>query len=126
MENNLSNNNDLTQLDYMLSLNHKIDQYLGKTPLFSSLGGKTKIYYIRCRYRNFGEEEVLIVTRECVDLVIKYYLKSIETKTLNEKDFFMYFMKRGFCKTKCFYFFNRLLDHGGYDGQVISENTPHT
>lgn len=118
MENNLTDNNDLTQLDDPWFLNFKIEQYLGKVPPFSSLGDKLKHLNIRCRYRGFDDEEVLLVSRRDVEFVIKYYIKSIEDKSFNEDYFFKFFLKRGFSKTKCFYFFDRLLTYGGYDGKA--------
>ena len=119
MESNLTDNNDLTQLEDPWFLNFKVDQYLGKVPPFSSLGDKLKNLTIRCSYRNIGEEELLIVSRADVDAVVKYYIKTFENKSFNEDYFFKFFMKRGFSKTKCFYFFNRLLTYGGYDGKGI-------
>lgn len=121
MQNILIDNNDLTQLDDPWFLNFKIDQFLGKIPPFSSLGNKLKNLNIRCRYRGVGDEQVLIVSRRDVELIVKYYMKSIEDESFNEDYFFKFFLKRGFSKTKCFYFYDRLLEYGGYDGKGVSK-----
>jgi len=110
-------NNDLDLFTDFSSLNAFIDKYLGVKPTFSLLGDQFNQFQIKCSYKGFGAEETLIISRDDVDLVVRYYMKEIEKKTLNEQDFYRYLTSKGFNKTKCFYFYDRLLSYGGYDGK---------
>lgn len=110
-----------------------VDRWLGTDPHFSQLGKKIQIIRVKHKYRGFGEQEELVITREVLEKALNFYKLGTSGQLpdgfgyntfLNETNFTNNLIKLGFTKTLINYFFNKFLMHGGYDGSGVVQPEP--
>lgn len=111
--------------------NHLVDSWLGTTPPFSKLGYSMQTFKVKSSYKGINKHESIVIDRLKVEIVLDVYQKAINDALvsrsvgyvkLNENDFYSLCMSRGLNKNECFYFYDRLINIGGYDGNGANTN----